>query len=431
MSASEPSGVDILFKEHSFEEIESVRDNLAHEIDKRTELLKSIVKEKYKDVVETSDAVQSMKQSLNQVESSIKNLDKTISEFYERSLLTSREQITNRSLSIDNSTDSNNAKRPSEDRIPTLIANLSRMNADLWEQFDSGSLKDSVKIYREAVKMLQNHHELCQSLNSDDLVDVKRQMLISKLGKILARTEKIIKNRLWSKIQSAEPTQIGIIDSGVEEESDDDELFKLSLESSIEFLVEKFERDSLDTSYQAQIRRHQPSAFFNSKTNEIEAQLDEFSSPSATGCYIRIPKYTSIELSCFLHEMSRVINTISGFYLSKLCIREGLRITIQQIVRIYSILLTKIETDLKAESRRRRAMQIYFDLMYVRVLLNSSKDIELIEELDPQVSELAGKYELLLDSIELYMVSDAMHANVLQLSHSTIRLYGLLIPNLQ
>lgn len=86
--------------------------------------------------------------------------------------------------------------------------------------------------------------------------------------------------------------------------------------------------------------------------------------------------------------------------------------------------------DLKGETKRKRALQLHHDLLYVRVLLNTPKNVDLIEQYDPKVNELCRKYELMLDSVEYYVISSALHDNVLALSQSTIRLYGLLIPHL-
>lgn len=398
------TSVESLFKEHSFEEIESIRDHLASEIEKRTELLKSIVKEKYHDVVETSGAIQSMKLNLKKVDQSIHRLDKSIADFYER--------IREPKI-IQKNVPSVNDK---EDELSSVISKLLQSSSDIWEHFDAGNLKMSVRLYNDSVSLLET------SRNNSNLPS-QHKMVLDNLGTSLERARQIIKNYLWHRIQSAEPNQVGVIAGS--EESD---LYQLSLHSSIEFLVERFRKDISDTSYQAQIRRYQPYSYFNTQTNQIDLEVNDLKPPSTS--YVQIPKSISIELSMFLYEVCQVINTIAGFSLTRTSILDSLKTTIGHTLEVYRSLVLLV-SELKGETRRKRALQLYFDLTYVRLLLNTSKHIELVEELDPRVSELADEFEKMLDSIELYMVSEALHNNALSLGRSRMRLYGLLTPYLQ
>lgn len=435
VSSSASTTVDVLFKEHSFEEIESVRDNLASEIDKRTELLKSIVKEKYRDVVETSDAIQSMKLNLKNVEQSIESLDKNIFDFHQRLNLSSlngegtiveKKTISSVQSSKTLTTLSGKGQEIGEEN---LIKKLFDLTDNIWTNFDSGNLKASIKLHNEAMKIIEKYHKNV----SEPAIDDKEHQVILRLESSLQRAIEVMRQQLWYKISSAAPNQIGIIDSGASDDDNDgyNELFRICMSSSIEHLVDSLKRNISDTNLSAQIKRYQPYAYYNTKTNQLDADIDDFKQPTELGCHVQIPKYVSIELSSFLFDTSRVINTIAGFSLTNASTVYSLKVTVEKIIEVYSGLLSSVSSDLKGESKRRRAMQFYFDLMYVRVLLNTSIDIELIEELDPEISNLAGRFEPLLDSIELYMVSDAMHTNVLQLSKATVRLYGLLIPNLQ
>lgn len=431
------SSVDILFKEHSFEEIESVRDNLASEIEKRTELLKSIVKEKYRDVVETSDAIQSMKLNLNKLEQSIQHLDKSISNFYtnieetkydKRTIVkiqSSRNTLgtdcTNQSafnVGAQNIDSREAPRKTNEDNKATgdtTIKQLLVMLTEIWDHFETGNLKMSVKLYNDSMNLL----EKCRPSQRDE----KETVLFQDIESDLRGTRQMIKNFLWYKIQSAEKNTIGIIAS-----SDEKDLYTLSLETSIEFLVDKLRRDISDISYQAQIRRYQEYSYFNTTTNMIDTEMDDMKPPSTD--HVQIPRTISIELSAFLFDTCRAINTIAGFSLNRRSILDSLRMSLNQILNVYTELV-EIMDKLSGGSKRRRALQLYFDLMYIRVILNSSKDFELIEELDTKISELMSKFEVMLDTIELYMVSEALHSNVLQLSTSTIRLYGLLVPDIQ
>jgi predicted nuclease with TOPRIM domain len=401
---SDKSSVDILFKEHSFEEIETVRDNLASEIDKRTELLKSIVKEKYKDVVDTSDGIQSLKSNLSQIEKSITRLNKSISGFHKRikepNSTYGFESASNKLSSTDENQDDNDLKR------------LLQITTEIWDHFDTGNLKMSVKLYNEGMDLTNKCQDKYQSTP-----------LYNDIKSNLVRSFVIIKNNLWYRIHSVESNQIGVIAT-----CDDEELYDLSLLSSVEFLVETFRKDISDNSYQAQIRRYQQYSYFNTDTNAIDPEVSDLKPPSSG--YLQIPKDISLELSAFLYNVCRAINTIAGFSLTRSSILSSLRMTMLKILDVYTSLLSSVK-ELNGGSKTRRSLQLYFDLKYVRLILNSSRNLNLINELDHQISSLMAKFEEMLDRVELYVISDAMHTNALNLSRSTIRLYGLLIPHLQ
>lgn len=419
---SAKSTVDILFKEHSYEEIESVRDNLANEIEKRNELLKSIVKEKYRDVVETSDAIQSMKVNLTKLEQSMRHLDSSVANFYKRIEETNKysQQSARKVESGRGGHDASVLTSFLQDDTIDSCDNqdiqqvLSKLT-ELWDHLDSGNLKLSVKLYHDCVVILGK----CR--NSERAQ--QESIVLENLDTKLRRAEEMIKNFLWHKIQSVETNQICII-----ADNNEKELYSWSLRSSIEFLVKKLREDISDVTYPAQIRRYQQYSHFNTSTNTVDNEVNDIKPPSSD--YVQIPKEISLELSAFLFATCRVLNTIAGFSLTRSSIIDSLKVTVLQILNVYTDLVAIIDT-LSSGSKRRRAMQLYFDLMYVRVLLNTSKDLELIEDLDPKISELMSKFEQMLDTIELYVVSDALHTNVLHLSKSTIRLYGLLVPHLQ
>lgn len=411
------SSIESLLKEHSFEEVESVRDNLASEISKKTELLKSIVKEKYRDIVEASDAIHSMKLNLTQVEKSLWSLDRNITDFYlrlkePRALSSKIVPTESKNLPFE---DLNlNSDQTTSNFDVADIKSLFKHITSIWEYFDSGDLKESVSHLNSSQKIL---NQLRSEGKIDQSVDVKN------LEVTVNRATEMIKNNLWLRIQSAAPDQIGIICG-----SDQRDLYQLSLKSSIYFLVDKLVTGLLDTSYHAQIRRYQPCTYFNSTTSQIE--LDDNPIESSATTLIQLPKSISPELGAYLYGVCKVINTIAGFDLNRSSIVESLEITVTQILDAYSQ-AAPLLSNLQGEAKRKRALQLYFDLLYVRVLLSTSKCIELIEKLEPRLINMSNQFELMLDSIELYMISTALHSNVLKASQSTIRLYGLLIPHLQ
>lgn len=381
------TSIESLFKEHSFEEIEGVRDNLAQEIDKRTELLKSIVKEKYKDVVETSDAIHTMKTKLEHAERSVSRLDQSISEFY----ISLREPIVHISSQEKIYADKSDKESVAEVRTEVSQRVLKSVS-EIWNYYDSGDLKTCVKCLNEALNDIEAFPD---KVNESLLITVRR-------------AKEIIQNSIWCRIKSAKPDQIGII-AGSEQE----ELYRLSLGYSIDLLLKQFLSDISETSYHSIIRRHHPVTLVGEANNQAQ-----------------VPSAISPELSVYLFNVCQTINTIAGFDLSRALVVESLKLTLTKAIQVYDSVLVSIET-LSGQTRRRRASQLYFDLIYLRILLNTSKNIDLIEELDPAITQLSAKYEVMLDTIELYMISEALHSNAVQLSRSTFRLYGLLIPHLQ
>lgn len=404
---------EAIFKEYSFEEIRLVRDNLASEIDKQTDLLKTTVKSKYNDIIETSDAIKSMRLNLETTETSLWNLNKKISEFYTSFREPSAKKSTTKLVQ------SSESKAAQQDEISNsqdgdLLKELMARYSELWDHFDSGDLKSSVKIYTDTIDLLNKKRD---ELPADQVE------AINSVETSLNRAKDMMKNYIWHQILSAGPEKTGIVPG-----CDLDDLYRLSLSSSSEFLIDRMRQDLFDSSFKAQIRRFQPCSYFNTQTNEIDPSINE-----AKGLgpgYVQIPKFISPELNTFQYEFCRVINIVAGLNLNRRSIVESLSTCIKEALEVYTDLLVEIE-KLKPELRRKRAMQLYFDLLYLRILLNSSKSIELIEHLDPKVTKIADKYELLLDSIELYMISSSLMSNVVELSKSNIRLYGLLIPHLQ
>lgn len=406
---------DSLFKEHSFEEIESVKDNLASEIEKRTELLKSIVKEKYRDVVETSDAIKSMKLNLTEIEQSFLSLDKSISHFYvnikESNVVGSKRNNllqSGASVSTKQSTESDDSHTDGNNFVKRLL----NISDAIWENYDSDNLEASVRLLNESAQLFED------AQNCD--MDPGDRVIVENLRLTFSRTNEMIKKSLWHKIQTAAPDQIGIIAG-----SDQEDLYKLSLNTSIHFLVDKLHKSLSDMSFYAQIRRYLPLSHFNSETNEIEPEGNL--NPQVS--YVQLPKMISSDLSEFLYGVCSVINTIAGFNLNRSSIVDSLKMTIEHCLDVYTEIIPLIES-LKSGTKRKRALQLYYDLLYIRILLNTSKNVDLIEKLDPKVVEVTARYERMLDSIELYTISAALHSNVVNLSKSTIRLYGLLIPHL-
>lgn len=314
------TSLETLFNEHSLEEIEVIRDNLASEIEKRTELLKSIVKEKYRDIVETSDANQSMKMKLKEVEQALWSLDKSISEFYTRVREPKLESIN--VIPTDSASHQNKSQvqlvEASDSRINSVVRRLTDWLAQMWEHFDAGNLRLCVKLLYDSLHLLEEHESLMLSSNPT---------VFKNFDITLKRAKEIIKNGLWHRINSAAPDQIGIIAG-----SDQEDLYKLSLNSSLEFLVEKMRKDLSDTSYHAQIRRYQPLSYFNSQTSEIDPTINDLSPPTSAG-YVQIPKLISPELNAFLYKVCSVVNTIAGFNLNRCSIVDSLRITISHALQ--------------------------------------------------------------------------------------------------
>lgn len=406
---ADETDIDSLFREHSLKEIEAVRDNLASEIQKKTELLKSIVKEKYRDIVETSDAIKLMKLNLMQVEKSLWNLGENITDFYSK-VRESQQNGSSRKNSLEHDEKPAVASFCQEDQIAEdLVEKMSSM----WCSFDSGDLKNAVTHLNDLTTMVEFNRVV---------IDNSCNPILKNLEMTSLRAKTMIKNHLWHKIKTAAPDQICIIGG-----SDQIELYNLSLSCSLEFSVHKLLKSLSDLSYHAQIRRYLPQAYFNRQTNQVEACPTDPKLVNAS--HVAIPRQVSPELSAFMFEVCEMINKIAGFNLNRDSIVHSLKMTIEQILLVYSRVAPLVD-DLKGETKRKRALQLHYDLLFVRILLNTSKEVELIERYDPEVDELSRKYELMLDSIEYYVISSALHENVKALSRSTARLYGLLIPHL-
>lgn len=414
----EGTDVEHLFKEHSVEELKSVRDNLAVEIEKKTDQLKSIVKNKYRDIVETSDAVQFMSSNLHKVELSLQSLEESVKNFYSniRDTQDKGSAFDDKDVAM-SLHESHIPQDDEESKCNRIIQKCLRYSSEFWESFDQGDYGTSIKILDEARGYTKQ-----VDLNS---MNHKQRTIINRLNMTFDRGSKMIRDNLWYQVKSAGPDQIGMI-AGIDQK----ELYEVSLISSIQFLVAKFSKDSSDMSFHAQVRRYQPHSYYNVQNHEIRDEDYITQNLGELANFVQMPKFMSAELSEFLFGVCKVINTIAGFDLNRSSIVASLRLMIELTCSIYTELITTMES-MRADSKRKRALQLYFDLLYMRMLLNTSRCIELIEELDPKVSQLMSTYEQILDPIELCTISEAMHENVVNLCRSTTRLYGLLIPHLE
>lgn len=410
--ATNNSSIESLFKEHTFEEIESIKDNLADEIAKRTELVKSIVKEKYLDIVETSDAIQSMKIKLEEVEDSLWKLDDIITSFCAR-IKSEPEESDNYSKPPVEDDRACNQISESE-AIKETVKRLHRYIDEIWSSWDSNDLGETVRILSESNQFLKE----CQVSPGEN-----EPVVVKSLKYTIERAKDMISNELWHKVKSAPPDQIGIIVG-----CDQQDLYSLTLCSSMSFLKKKMLKDLADNSFKSQIKRYQQHSHFDQTINQIVPNFTESRVP-ATGL-IEIPKHISSELSDFLFNVCKVINVIAGFNLNRPLIINSLDMTLKTIHDTYSVLIPEIR-KLDTEIMRKRAMQLYFDLLYTKMLLNNSKNIPLIEEIDPKLDILVKDYEDMLDPVEFFSISEALNLNVKNLEHSNVRLYGLLIPHLQ
>lgn len=406
--------LETLFKKHSLDEIESLRDNLAQDIEKKTELLKSAVKEKYRDIVETSDAIHSMKDNIEHVSLSLRSLDENITSFYTKIRNPKNATTETTKTSAQQKLESDGDKDGSIDSNTESVNQLLQNYADIWDHFDSGRLNASVKLLNESLDLMKTIDRSFlprQSLSTIEGVELSLQ-----------RSEEMIRNYLWFRIENAEPDQIGLIAASAHQE-----LYELSLKSSMQFIAEPLKQSLSDTSYQGQIRRFQPHSYIDKQTNQLNPEIDDLN--AASGNFIQIPKLISPELNTFLCEVCRIVKTIAGFNLNRNTIVETLEKTLNHAIEIYSQIEPLI-ASLRPEMRRKRALQLYFDLLYLKLLLNESKSIELIERVDSRLIQLTGQFESMLDPVELYTISPAVHSNVMQLSQSTTRVYGLLTPHL-
>lgn len=414
MMASENSSLESLFKEHSFEEIEALRDNLAEEIAKRTELLKSIVKEKYVDIIETSDAIKSMKLNLETIEKSFWNLNENITSFGKRIMENPMHINSETKPQYSSEYDAGHEKNVPQNSSYVVKRLLDSVDS-VWDNFDSNNLAMSLKLLNESEAFFEENRNL---LERDHQTHV-----MGNLKVLLSRTREMISNQLWHKIQTASSDQIGAIADG-----DQEDMFKLSLNTSMKFLTNCLRKGLLDMSLQSQIRRYQRHSYYDKQSNKIDDSIDDLKASS--GSFIQIPRQISPELNQFLYDICKVINTIAGFNLNRSSILYSLQSTIEQVIDIYTSLVP-ILNDSKIEIRRKRALQLYFDLLFLKLLLNNSKNVPLIETQDPKLDSLVTEFEKMLDPIEFFSIYEALHSNVIELNQSNIRLYGLLIPYLQ
>lgn len=202
------ANIDNLFANHTLAEIEKVRHDLGIEVEKKTEQIKSIVKEKYKEIVGATDATKEMKNILRRVEESIGNLDKSIYDYRESLDGVTRQHVQQQ---MSSNTDTSDAGPSDTDQDAIGQAKKELLNdfdsdckrlfdypSLIWQKFDNGDLKDSVTL-------LQQANELIDKLSID--TPESRKPTLSRLQKIIARTKEMLVNKLCYIIEVAPPDQ--------------------------------------------------------------------------------------------------------------------------------------------------------------------------------------------------------------------------------
>lgn len=420
--------IDKLFEQLSFEEIESIKDNLGDEIDKKTNQLKTIVKEKYCDIVEASDAIQSMKLNLTKTEESIWKLDEAISSFY-------KQFQTKQSDQQDSECDEKPKDRLGNGLSCGLAGILMYDNFhEIWDKFDEGDIKGSSMKLLECENIVKrNGHRIFDIDDDEDLLEYQIT---------LYKAKQMIKNHISCSIQEAKPDQISIFGSSA---LSDREFFQLCLESAIQLLSSELAEQLSDTSPKSRIRRYQEQSYFNRQTNIIDDNMDlSVISSQFNSTHITIPKLISPELSNFLYQACKSVNTIAGYHLDRDSIGISLEMTLREACKAYenvhsnddknrekttSSTTTTTTSAASSSLSLNRYLQFYYDILYLKSLLGHSKNINIIEKMAPEISRLASKFEKLLDPVELIMISESLHDNVVKLRKSTARLYALLTNN--
>lgn len=423
-----------LLQEHSVEEIQLVKDNLAEEIKKKTEELKTIVKNKYHDLVEAGEPIRAMKSKLQEVERSIWTLDNHINLFYsqinesaERLKLEQQQQHD----AIDNQVDDVQCITNVKNAFIDLESIYNKYH-EIWDYFDSGDLKSSLATLDQCYSMLTTYRLQQMQSNSTNSVlssssSLQDQESLKKLEISLGRAKEIMKNQLNLMIQDAPPDQIGIL---VSDATEDRDLFLLSLTSCVDLLSQRL-AESLATDEKLSSKRS-PSIITQTihlprpvpeRARTVDDQDNRSNIDISSSPYQSIPEFLSLELSDFLFQVCKSMNTIAGYQLDQDSIGLSLELTLTGASKVYKTIIDRLDSS---ESGRTRGLQLYFDLLYLKLLLSHCKDIILIEKLDPPLSEMATKLEELLDPIEFCIISDSLRSNVLRLYDSTKRLHGLI-----
>lgn len=394
--------IETLLREHSVDEIEVFRDNLSTEIAKRTEQLKSIAKKKYIDIVKSSDLLKDMKEFLKTINSSQNEFYQNINSFYsfmKESSHNRLEQPTRDSLYLA----SNEEKNASKDILDCLN--------EIWDRLDVEDLKLAYDMVLKGFNLIRIH----------EASDSTQGNQISCLKYSVQRAEEMIINKVLFKLENASPDSLGLICN-----EEDDDLFKLSMSNSLKKISSEFDLQSCDMSFHAQFLRHQSHSYFDLSSGKVES--------ITTGCppinSVMIPDRISPELGNYLTNSIRNIKLIIGINLRPHAMKVSLELCLTDIFNSY----TKLSRILKNENvtfKKQRSMQVYFDLIYLENLIELTKDVSLIEELESKIKHLTEIYESFIDSVELYTISSSVRVNVTKYCANTWRLRGLLVPHLQ
>ena len=169
-------------------------------------------------------------------------------------------------------------------------------------------------------------------------------------------------------------------------------------------------------------------------SNSFVWQKIETTEESEEGKPIVIKIEVPLQISSIFHQnITRIcndINEIVGHTIPRMVALNILSTMTSELVKIYEkanqSLLAK---DYPQNVKQTIALQLYFDLLFFKQLLGTTRDesIKINEML--KISALIDKFESFIDPFDLHVFFPQIQTNISNLSKSTNILFGVLIPN--
>lgn len=145
--------------------------------------------------------------------------------------------------------------------------------------------------------------------------------------------------------------------------------------------------------------------------------------------FIRIPIFPSQQMTDFLTLLSHEVNTISGHGIgNQLCVEITVKMS-KELLRVYRETLDRLSLSKLPESiKEKKAVQCYFDLLFLRNLIKVVNDERIKKETLPQLNEVVKSFESLLDPFDLHLMTPHLQSRVLNTIKTTLQMSSMFLP---
>ncbi len=145
---------------------------------------------------------------------------------------------------------------------------------------------------------------------------------------------------------------------------------------------------------------------------------------------IEVPLQISSVLHNNLSELCTQINRIAGHTLPRTVAINILSTLTNHLTRIYgNAYESLINYEYPQNIKQTIALQMYFDLLFFKQFLGTSRDEHIKQEEMPKIQQLFQKFETFIDPFDLHVFFPHIQTNIAKIGKTSSVIFGLLLPD--